>query len=288
MKTIKTILLIIISLIAITSFSQQNKEDVRECKRIASHKFKSVTQTDYNYVYDFNTRSKKPSTKGLKEFTRSYDTKGNLIQEIDYNQFGNIDSKTNQKYDNRGNSTEVAVYGSDGILQSKTVMTYNKDTMTTIKGFNPDGTLYYANFAVMKSSIEKENRVCMLTAYSSKDSTLIVGSMKSTYNSKGDLIEYAEYEGKYLKYREEYEYNEKGWKIKSTRYKSINNNDFVALQTFKYDVAGNLIEMMTDNPNSSSYNIYKYDAKGNLIEATKYSGDKTPMTLYKYSYVFYQ
>ena len=54
-----------------------------------------------------------------------YDSRGNKIEEADYNSDGSLDDKTIYKYDLRGNKIEEAKYNSDGPLDRKYTYKYD-------------------------------------------------------------------------------------------------------------------------------------------------------------------
>ncbi len=277
-------------LLAIVVVHSQNKnEERKERLRIASSKIKSTTQIAYEYVWDQKTGSKKPSTKGVKISTRVYDLKGNIVEEISYNQFGNVDSKTSYKYDGKGNNIELVVSNSDGSPIEESHYEFKRDTLSQLKTHRVKDNLTYSNFMWNVFEAENGNRVFHVFSYSSDDTTL-VGSQRNVFDSKNNLITYYSYKGKYLNYKYVYLYNDKGRMIEIKFYNK--QEEFTGSQKFKYDLKENLIETQ----NCGAYNIpyettvYKNDPNGNVIEAIVYTDNdlKKPKALYKFNYEYYK
>jgi YD repeat-containing protein len=304
----KTQVLLPFLLLSAVTYSQTDKEDKKTSTRLVASHIKSMTQTAYPYEYDINSGKYRQSMKGTKVATQSYDVKGNTTEEVDYDQYGNVSSKTASIFDSRGNATTVTSYGSDGTVQSKVVYQYNADTMTQVKVYLGNGSLDHENYCVMKhnsilgkeiysavTSMQDTNhesgvvyRTNDLIIHNAKDSGL-VGCNRHVYDKKGNLIEFATWKfqqsapGQYYAYdqkKETYTYNTKGNKIETDSY---NGDQWEGYHKLKYDENGHLME----DEQSGAVTVYKCDAHGNFTEAIMYDGNNNPTGAYKYSYQYF-
>jgi hypothetical protein len=284
----KTILQLLLALSVITVYGQTDPNEKKEKSRIATCKLKSVTQTAYQYKFNLQTKSVQPEATGTIVGKSTYDQKGNTIEQYSYNDNGNLDTKTTYKYDSKGHPIELIVTGLDGIVQGKQQITYNGDTILGIKNLNPGGTVTSSNFTFMGTERNPDGSTKFnLLSYSVADS-LLVGSVKSTYDPQGNLIDYAEYADRYLTYREVYSYNAQGWKIKLESYDK--NNELYAIQNYKYDEKGQMIEMESYGALGFlvSKVVYTSDGKGNFVKAIYYDAKGNPQMMYKYIYQKYE
>ena len=91
------------------------------------------SEVEYSYVNDVNGNMLELTVRDLQsgivtsKSTCAYDAKGNIIEEIDFNQQGNLQTRYTYVYDQYGNATEVKNYKDNGILQTTMVFTYEYD-----------------------------------------------------------------------------------------------------------------------------------------------------------------
>lgn len=278
-------------LLTVTLAYPQNKnEEKKERARIASSKIKSVTQTAYEFTFDLKTKTKKPNTNGVKISTQVYNSKGFLVEEINYNKFGNLDSKNVYKYDSGNHQVETSVYGSDGKLQNKMITKYKGDTLTGFNYYDSNGNLSGTSYSENEyENITDGSKVHKIFIYFGKDSTL-AGSQKLVYNKAGELIDFSEYEGRYLKSRDVYAYDQNGNQIEHKFYNR--NNELTGSHKFKYNASGFLIETQNCAAYGIAYSttVYKNDPKGNFLEAIIYADNdlNKAQVLYKYNYQYQQ
>lgn len=279
---------LLLLLIFATVQSQNLKEEKKERARITASKIKSVTQTAYTYAFDLKTKTRKPEVKGVKVGAMVYDTKGNLIEEINYNKFGNQESKSAYRY-NGDHQIETSVYGPDGKLLSKMKTEYRGDTILGFKYYNADGSLSGTSYAENEYENTADGiRIHKIFIYFSKDSSL-AGSQKLVFNKAGELIDFSEYENRYLKFRDVYTYDKSGNQIEHKFYDK--NNELTGSHKFKYNASGFLIEIQNCGAYGLPYSttVYKNDAKGNFIEAIVYADNdiNKAQTIYKYTYQYH-
>jgi hypothetical protein len=286
----ETKILTIILLISATAYSQVNRDDRKEAQKISRNHIRSKVIMDYPFAYDLNTGTYKVTAKGTKVESQTFDLKGNVIQEIMYDEYGNIGSKTISKYDDRGNSVEDVVYNSDGTISSKVVTVYRKDTIATIKVYNPDGTINITKYSKMvhwrdtdlKADVPYFNCYA-LKLFNRKDST-IYGEVKYMYDDAGNMIgvlSFSTSDGKtlYLTQKDGFKYNQKNEMIEHDYY-GVQYDDITGYQKYKYDGNGNTIAV---EANSYTW-VYKNDARGMLVSVTKYDNNNNPVTLSKITY----
>lgn len=284
--SMKKFLLATAMIFSITAFTQ-NVSDPDQA-RIKSNKIKSVTQTVFPYKFDVSSKTVKPVTTGIKFSTQSYDVRGNVIEEISYDRFGNVDVKTKYKYDSQNHQVEIATYNSADILQSKVVANYNSDTLKGMKYYDGNNNLTGTGYAdVLYDTTDDGYRRKTTTVYFGKDST-IAGAISITYDKQGRTTDSANYKGLYLDNYCLFEYDSKNEITKQTFYNNAGNVTYG--QAFKYDANGNMTEMQTlgDGWLIEMRFVYKFDTHGNFTEATKYDRQGKPVELYKYGYAYYQ
>ncbi len=306
----KSKLTITLLLIAVAAYSQTDKEDNKAAKRISSSHVKSVTQTMYKYVYDIASGTNKPSAEGMKTATFSFDRSGNVIEDIEYDQYGHVDSKTTYKNDARGNHTEANIYGSDGTLTARVVITYNKDTVTLKKVYNAKGALIqtvysgWGHITISKKAIPSMlahhlsqyadtgvikygNTFYDLLLYDAKDSNLTAMSAY-IYDKQGNLVLDFEYGAQYLTSGETYKYDDQGQRIENNHYNK--DDEWEGKTTYKYGEKGAIIEAVQWGYNGLPERMtsFKNDANGNNLQGIVYDKNNQPKQMIKYTYQYYQ
>ncbi len=103
------------------------------------------------------------------------------------------------------------------------------------------------------------------------------------FDKNGNLIEYYNcFEKTGCKISKKYEYNQVGLLQKEIEYR---DNEKDTETSYKYDKAGNKIEMLVAFKNSSFKSTYLYDDKNNMIFSFSYSstGEKIDSSKYEYN-----
>ena len=248
MKKLFTILTV---LLTITQVFAQSKEDAA---RIAKNKIKSATQSKYEYLYG------KLQPQGKKVQTVKYDKKGNMIEQVDYNERGTIENKQTMKYDSKGTVIELIVY-------------------------NTDGTVAYK--VIQKPTYDSTGTNLIQTEVYRQDSSY-AGKSVYVYDAKGNMIEDGIFDDKALLQRNTHEYNDKGLEIKTVNYQY--SDSYLGGFTYKHNEQGQTIEttLIGSNGLPEYVETYKYDVKGNVTEITRYNSANKPIAVYKYTYEYYQ
>lgn len=254
------------------------------------------TQVQWNHKYEKG----KPKKTGYKNFSKKFDYKGNIIEEI-YYQAGTVDQKLSYKYDNNENKVEFINYnGDENRVMFKQNITYDNSTRKIreeryngldyqiIKySYNDNNKLakivrsdIYGNVE-HKRIFEYSGNVCNIDIYS--DEKHISGKITNKYDNNDNIVETIEYDQK-GKVKEKYEYNFENNLVKE-KTKYISNN-FIYKETYEYDSDRNLVKILKEQPKGKTItnNIYTYDIKGNLIEEQWY--DNNPNEYSKRTYFY--
>ena len=108
-------------------------------------KVKSYSEFTYEAEERFG-KIEKGERKGNffeSDLKKSYDEKGNIIEENSYNSDGRLYLKYTYKYDEKGNKIEQNSYNSDGRLETKWTYKYDKKgNKIEENGYISDGILY--------------------------------------------------------------------------------------------------------------------------------------------------
>ena len=165
--------------------------------------------------------------------TKSYDSKGNIIEEIEYSTSGDIVNRTLHKYDASSCKVESIIYGNSGAIEQRILSkcdgsgreiqsdTYDNAEKLTgrflteyvgnlqrIRGYDANGTLTLA-MDIEKDSNESTTRMVLYDAETGK----ATGEFKETYNDKGKKLNglmYGENGELLAESRYSYSYNEDG------------------------------------------------------------------------------
>ncbi len=256
-------------------------------------------QTQWNHKYEKG----KPKKVGYKNFSKTFDKKGNVIEEVYYSagKQGGIDQKLSYKYDNKENKIEhINTKVSEGKILLKQTFTYdNEGKKTKEERFNgSDYEFIKYNYDSKKrlSEIVKTDTLNTILQtrsfdYSDNKSTIsilnqdkrLMGKIINTYDNNGNIIETVEFDVNGKK-AEQFYYEFKG-KLMIQKTKYIYES-FNYMENYTYDKNGNLIEVKREHPKGNFYinNIYKYDSNGNLVEEKWYDDDPTEYSQKSYFY----
>lgn len=256
-------------------------------------------QTQWNHKYEKG----KPKKDGYKNFSKKYDHKGNIVEEIYYSagKQGGIDQKLSYKYDNKENKIEhINNKVSQGRILLKQIFTYD-NAGNKIKEERFNGS----DYEFIKYNYDSKNRLQEIVKtdtlnniiqirsfeYTSNKSTItimnqekrVLGKIVNTFDNNDNIIETVEYDVN-GKISEQYYYIFQG-KLMTQKLKYIYEN-FNYMENFSYDKNGSLIEVKREQPKGNFYinNIYTYDSNGNLIEEKWYDDDPTEYSQKLYTY----
>lgn len=292
MKYFLSLILILSLSICFAKAQQPGEEKWKE--NISKNRIQTQVQWNHKYIKG------EPKKEGYKNFSKKFDYKGNIIEEI-YFQSGSIDQKLSYKYDNNENKVEFINYnGRENEVVFKQNITYDNNTRKIreerFTGIEYDIIKYSYNdndklSEIVRSDIYgnvKHKRVfnysgniCNVDIYS--DDKNISGKLVNLYDKNGNIIESIEYNKK-GKVKEKYVFIfEDNRVMEKIKYVADNFN---YKETYEYDANNNLIKITKEQPKGKSIvnNIYKYDKQQNLIEEQWY--DNNPDEYSKKTYFY--
>lgn len=234
----------------------------------------------------------------VKSYTEShFDVDGMLL------------SRMTNNFDNTGNLIEEYFYNKNDILQSRNIYIYDtSDKIIERKKFNADGKLLHRKIGKF------DNKGHIVEFRNSNSNAANILEIKftcvNTYNDSDKIIEQTRYNSDGRKRRhstykydmdnnelESCEYDAEGvclskniylYKDKSIEFAYYYYNGKLS-STFKYDVQGNLIELIVFNEDNTIKftDSYKYNDKGSLVETHQYGpdGSLASKNIYKYDYL---
>ncbi len=221
---------------------------------------KAYTETDFTIATRFGTLYRTPSSKIMHIFdsngketssseltpkdavintiSTTYDTAGNLVEQLCTSADGEVVWKNTYTYKN-GLKIDASEYDRKGNLRARTIYTYENNLLADESSYDGEGALIWK------------------TIYKYSDSGFI--SSVNEYNPDGSLSELLEYS-----------YTESGAIDSVAKYDA-----FAGKQTsliFRYGTNGNLNEITTYDSNKQviKRTLLKYDAKGNVNKVSEY------------------
>ncbi len=245
---------------------------------------KAYTETDFSIATRFGTLYRTPSTKIMhifdsngKETTSSeltpkdavintisttYDTAGNLVEQLCTNADGEVIWKNTYAYKN-GLKIDASEYDRKGNLRARTIYTYDNKLLTDESSYDGEGALIWK------------------TIYKYGDTGRI--SSVNEYNPDGSLSEL-----------QEYNYTEAGAIDSISKYDAFSGKQTSSI--FRYAANGSLSEITTYNSEKQviKRTLIKYDAKGNVNKVSEYDvaekfgttvNELTAMSEYSYEYM---
>jgi len=222
---------------------------------------KAYTETDFTIATRFGTLYRTPSSKIMHIFdsngketssseltpkdavintiATTYDTAGNLVEQLCTSADGEVVWKNTYTYKN-GLKQDASEYDRKGNLRARTIYTYENNLLTDESSYDGEGALIWK------------------TIYKYSDTGLI--SSVNEYNPDGSLSELLEYN-----------YTESGAIDSIAKYDA-----FAGKQTsliFRYGANGALNEITTYDSNKqvTKRTLLKYDAKGNVNKVSEYN-----------------
>lgn len=257
------------------SFGQANFES-RDKEVSSKNKVKRQIQWSYDFA------NGKPSLKGYKSASNTYDNKGNVIEELNYKADGSIASVVDYTYDSNGNKTSFTRY--KGNKEKKTYeqkTTYDaKGNKLVESGFDGVSTFsntfsYDANVKLIeikyttdkvlseKRSIQYEGNTTVMLINNAFNSTL--SRELTTFDNKKNIIEEVKYIQDNVTQKSNYSYDKNGNKIEEAKQ---NFGNFAYKRKYIYDDKGNTIKITEEKPAGHIYIAYeyKYDVKSNVTE----------------------
>lgn len=245
---------------------------------------KAYTETDFTIATRFGTLYRTPSSKIMhifdsngKETTSSeltpkdavintisttYDTAGNLVEQLCTSADGEVVWKNTYAYKN-GLKVDASEYDRKGNLRARTIYTYENNLLADESSYDGEGALIWK------------------TIYKYDDNNRIASV--NEYNPDGSLGE-----------KLEYNYTDSGAIDTIAKYDAFAGTQ--SSMVFRYATNGSLSEITTYDANKqvTKRTLIKYDAKGNANKVSEYSvaekfgttvNELTAMSEYTFEYV---
>ena len=245
---------------------------------------KAYTETDFTIATRFGTLYRTPSSKIMhifdsngKETTSSeltpkdavintisttYDTAGNLVEQLCTSADGEVVWKNTYAYKN-GLKVDASEYDRKGNLRARTIYTYENNLLTGESSYDGEGALIWK------------------TIYKYDDNNRIASV--NEYNPDGSLGE-----------KLEYNYTDSGAIDTIAKYDAFAGTQ--SSMVFRYATNGSLSEITTYDANKqvTKRTLIKYDAKGNANKVSEYSvaekfgttvNELTAMSEYTFEYI---
>ena len=184
---------------------------------------------------------------------RVYDEDGNEVENISYDEHGNIKEKTKYEYDSNGKNIEETDYDKDDKIVRQVEIKYDA-----------------AGREAKWECYDEHGRCSIQRIY--------------TRDEHGRLIQYDEYHDGYTT-KEEYERDENGNTIKSISYDSDGN--ITKIYEYEYDETGREIKCVRydDDETVAYWREYEYDEGGNKIRSRSYNTTENhEYTTYEWKY----
>jgi YD repeat-containing protein len=251
----------------------QTLEEI-ETKIAAKNHIRTKIQIDYKYSKG------KPSNTGVKSVTKSYSSKGELLEKRALSSKGEVIGWEKYTYDEAGNRT---LYERENTSSNyKKASKYDdKNNVLLEAGFNgaenfrneykytPSGKVmeiiyYVGNRMEQKMLYEYSGNIAIVGIYAGGNT--LTSKMNLKYDGKENITEEIKQtiDGVELE-KKIYTYNTAGEILQEEK---IIQGNFNYRLTYAYDTSGNLLKISEENNNESKYDkkVYTYDSAGNLTE----------------------
>ena len=204
--------------------------------------------------------------------TYTYNNLGQRITQTSYQPDGSIYRTTIYSYDEKGNLIKEA-HDTGG-----TEYTYHKSgKVLTVKHFGTN--------TAAKDEINEYDEQGNLLSATTLDGDNVYRKLAWTYDSKGNILTFAELSGKGIRYS--YTYDEQGNKLTEITYIL---DVAVSGESYTYDAQGNMLTKASLDPEtmerSNTYVAYTYDSHGNMLTAVLHESDGTTLQTHNNSYTY--
>ena len=241
-----------------------------EKARMAKAGVKTQTQWTYNYV------DGKPSAKGYISSVTKYDTRGNVVEEINYNEKGEIISVTIQQYDSRDNKVNYERY-----QDNRKKMLYSQKTVYDAKGnktreYGYDGASMYSNtFQYDENGRLSEIRYTV-------ENVLVERRQMKYSGSKTEISIFDPNNN--LTFRQENTHNDKGMLV--SEIKTGGKGNMVHSLDLQYNTSGALTEEVKKRADDKFeyQKLYQYDSENRPVREEMVNMDGTRFVSREFQY----
>lgn len=262
-------------------------------------------QTEQKYI-DYDSDG---SITNFSHEARVYDENGKEIENISYDEHGNIKEKTKYEYDSNGKNIEETKYNKDDKIVRQVEIEYDaagrkakwecydehgRCSIQRIYTRDERGKLIqydeYYNGHTTKEEYERDENGNTIKSISYDSDGNITKIYEYEYDETGREIKCVRYDDdETVAYWHEYEYDEGGNEIRSRSYNSTGNFEYCTVER-KYDENGRKIYYChKDNDIITEKQENEYDKDGNIIKEIQTSydsdtGQKQSQTIDEYTY----
>lgn len=214
-------------------------------------------------IFDSKIKSESTFSDAGKISFRRFDDYGNLLENIKYDNSGDVVSRLIQKFENNEILIESSQYTSKTKKTLKTIFSYEKGNLTAAKSYNSAGEEL---FRLEYKYNEKNQMIQMISATPNK---LMRSRVRLNYDLSGNIVEMSMFnlDTDAPLSTTVHNYDQFGRKEKTIR--KSPEGEVLALIDYKYDEQGNPEEMISRNSSNEIFTLaqYTYDSNGNLIES---------------------
>jgi len=252
-----------------------------------NNKIKSTTI--YRYGSPVNKQAKASKEQGLKYSTTRFDEKGNVLEEIKFNEDGEIDDRIINTYDKNGKLIDMKNYYADEELaehnsyerndKGHVVVSYKhyqdgeKDTVKYL--YNSDDQL--VEKITIDSYNEEESRETI--TYQAGKATQrkvveydeLVLEENFSYGNNMQLEEHSKWSVEEEDARYVNRFDEKGRIAKILKYNL--KKELIAKTEYQYNEDDSINEIVEEVPGQKNTTSMEYDAQGNTIKQTEKNQD---------------
>lgn len=255
---------------------------------------KAVKQTEHECILRAGT-PQPGNVVCCNNFYRTYDIKGNILQEQKYDMEGKVDEKEDFVYDARGNEISDILYLADGSVDYKILSKYNNRNLVTEKRtYDGEGGL----ICTEKFTYDGFGNVLRIIETDEKGK--VTKRVARSYNERGDIVQdYCMYVGKNgFGWKEVYQYNEHGKLMVFQGYSDCDfspEGEILHHQTtqgdmllhkynLQYDMQSHLLQVNLLNDKNELQRVWKYIYQNNvLVKKEMYDAHGVLLRMWQYS-----
>lgn len=268
-----------------TSITQYDKNG----NPVEIENFRSNGETSSRLLYKYNNQNLRteyvmyqklnsPNLEVSYKQSFHYNNKGLKTHEVVYD--GAIGYRITYEYYPDDKLKEIVKYGVGNKVDERWTYTY-KDNIQEINIFKPDLVLS----SRMRKEFDSKGNLLLDIRLDDKGNEL--KRIVNTYDSKGRMVETADYYSGNLTQKLEYKYNNLDLVIEIIRHKPDGTK--FTQSKYQYDKTGSLVEEQWSEGQSEEFSRKQstYNDEGNVLETDSYFAQYRYRVLYKYTYEFY-
>ena len=252
-------------------------------KETMNKKIKSTTI--YRYGSPVNKQAKESKEQGLKYSTTRFDEKGNVLEEIKFNEDGEIDDRIINTYDKNGKLIEMKNFFADDELAEHITFERNEKEQVVVSYkhyqdgekdkvvYNYDAEGMLIEKITIDSYNEEESRENItyqagkITQRKVVEYDELVLEENFSYSDKMQLEEHSKWSEAEEDARYVNRFDEKGRIAKILKYNL--KKQLIAKTEYQYNDDDTIKEIVEEVPGEKNTTFMEYDASGNAIKQTE-------------------